>query len=77
MSFKRWAMALMLLCAGFSAGAQQDPPDRVARLTAQQGPVSFSPAGDVNWYDVIPNRPLTTGDRLRTDRTALAELHVG
>ena len=77
MSFKRWAMALMLLCAGFSAGAQQDPPDRVARLTAQQGHVSFSPAGDTGWYDVIPNRPLATGDRIRTDRSTQAEFHVG
>ena len=77
MSFKRWAMALMLLCAGFSAGAQQDPPDRVARLTAQQGHVSFSPAGDTGWYDVIPNRPLATGDRIRTDRGTQAEFHVG
>ncbi|MEJ8854779.1 DUF6600 domain-containing protein [Variovorax robiniae] len=73
----RWILALALACTGAQAMAQEDPPGRVARLNAQQGTVSFSPAGDDSWYDAIPNRPLTTGDRLWSDRNARAELFVG
>ena len=72
-----WLMGLALLLTGFQAAAQQDPPGRVGRLDFHQGAVSFSPAGDDSWYEVVPNRPLTTGDRLWTDRNARAELHVG
>lgn len=72
-----WLLGLvLLLAAGAAAWAQQDPPGRVARLNEQQGTVSFSPAGDDSWYDAVPNRPITTGDRLWTDRNARAELHV-
>ncbi|WP_077003320.1 DUF6600 domain-containing protein [Variovorax sp. KK3] len=67
---------LMMLLAGSAAWAQEDPPGRVARLNEQQGTVSFSPAGDDSWYDALPNRPITTGDRLWTDRNARAELQV-
>lgn len=73
----RWLIGLALLCAGLAASAQQDPPGRVARLNLQQGSVSFAPAGDDSWYDAQPNRPITTGDRLWTDRGARAEVHVG
>ena len=70
-----WLLGLVLLfAAGAAAWAQQDPPGRVARLNEQQGTVSFSPAGDDSWYDAVPNRPITTGDRLWTDRNARAEL---
>jgi len=73
----RWLLGLALLCIGLAASAQQDPPGRVARLNLQQGPVSFAPAGEESWYDAQPNRPLTTGDRLWTDRNARAEIHIG
>ena len=72
-----WLLGLALLFTGLAAFAQQDPPGRVARLSFHQGTVSFSPAGDDSWYDVVPNRPLTSGDRLWTDRNARAELQVG
>ena len=72
-----WLLGLTLCFAGLQAFAQQDPPGRVARLNFYQGTVSFSPAGDDSWYDVVPNRPITTGDRLWTDRSARAELSVG
>ena len=55
----------------------QDPPARIARLNAQDGTVSFSPAGDDSWYDVVPNRPITGGDRLWTDRDSRAEVFIG
>ncbi len=73
----RCLVLLMLLCFGFAAGAQQDPPTLAARLSAQQGTVSFSLAGDDSWYDAVPNRPLASGDRLWTDRGTRAELHIG
>lgn len=55
----------------------QDPPARIARLNVHEGTVSFSPAGEDGWYDIVPNRPLTSGDRLWTDRAARAEVFVG
>ncbi|MGJ7582338.1 DUF6600 domain-containing protein [Variovorax sp. RHLX14] len=78
-------LALLLLlaaCAFSPASAQQttptqDPPARIARLNVQQGTVSFSPAGDDSWYDVVPNRPITSGDRLWTDRDSRAEVFIG
>ena len=61
-----------------------DPPGRVARLNLVEGPVSFAPApagdesdGNSTWTQAQLNRPLTTGDRLWTDRHARSELHVG
>ncbi|MET3379291.1 DUF6600 domain-containing protein [Variovorax paradoxus] len=74
---RRWLLGLALLCVGLAASAQQDPPGRVARLNFQQGTVSFAPAGEDSWYDAQPNRPITTGDRLWTDRNARAELYIG
>ncbi|MDM0120922.1 DUF6600 domain-containing protein [Variovorax arabinosiphilus] len=77
-AWRAGAIGLMLCCAALGATAQDaDPPGRVARLGFHQGTVSFSPSGDDSWYDVAPNRPLTTGDRLWTDRGARAELQVG
>jgi hypothetical protein len=54
-----------------------DPPSRVARLNFAQGSVSFQPGGEGDWVDAVPNRPLTSGDNLWTDRDSRAELHVG
>ena len=72
-----WLIALALLLAAGAATAQQDPPGRIGRLNVQQGAVSFSPAGGNDWFEADANRPLTTGDRLWTDRDARAELHLG
>lgn len=54
-----------------------DPPARVGRMSFSQGSVSFQPGGEGDWVDAVPNRPLTTGDNLWTDRDSRAELHVG
>ena len=56
---------------------ENDPPARVARMNFTQGAVSFQPGGEGDWVDAVPNRPLTTGDNLWTDRDSRAELHVG
>jgi hypothetical protein len=41
------------------------------------GPVSFLAAGDNDWVQATPNRPLWTGDRLWTGSGARAELQIG
>jgi hypothetical protein len=55
----------------------QDPPGRVARLNFSQGSVSFRPAGEDDWVNAVPNRPLVTGDDLWTDENSRAEVHLG
>jgi uncharacterized protein DUF6600 len=77
-------LALTLFLAGLSAmlpepaAAQDyDPPGRVARLNYLQGSVSYQLAGDQNWQDANPNRPLTTGDNLWVDRDSRGEVHIG
>jgi hypothetical protein len=60
-----------------AAADEFDPPSRVARLSYLHGPVSFQPAGEAEWVGAVANRPLTTGDRLWTDRGARAELVTG
>jgi hypothetical protein len=39
--------------------------------------VSLQPAGVEDWADATVNRPLTTGDKLWTDRDSRAELDIG
>ena len=56
---------------------QDDPPTRVARLGYIEGSVSFQPAGEDDWVQAVPNRPMTTGDRLWADRNSRAELQLG
>jgi hypothetical protein len=42
-----------------------------------EGSVSFQPAGETDWVEAVPNRPMTTGDRLWADRGSRAELQLG
>src|SRR5271165_265995 len=56
---------------------QQDPPGRVARLQYLQGEVSTQPGGVNDWIAASQNRPLTTSDRVWTDKNSRAELNVG
>src|SRR5208282_3247377 len=55
----------------------QDPPGRVARLSFAQGSVSFRPAGEDDWVNSVPNRPMVAGDDLWADEDSRAEVHVG
>lgn len=57
--------------------AQDDPPDRVARLSYTYGTVSFQPAGEDDWFPASFNRPLTTGDHVFADPSATGELEIG
>jgi hypothetical protein len=56
---------------------EADPPDRAARLAYLKGDVSLQPAGEDEWAPAMLNRPLTTGDKLWTERGARVELQVG
>jgi hypothetical protein len=60
-----------------AAQDQDDPPGRVARLGYMQGSVSFQPAGESDWVQAVPNRPMTTGDKLWTDQGSRAEVALG
>lgn len=54
-----------------------DPPSRVARLGYMEGATSFQPAGETDWVSASPNRPMTTGDKIWTDRDSRAEVQLG
>src|SRR5882672_10995225 len=71
-------LAVSFLSAFSTAAlADDDPPGRVARLNYMQGSVSFQPGGETDWVQANPNRPLTTGDNLWTDKNSRGELHIG
>ena len=73
--FTRGLAPLLALLLTLPAWA--DPPGRVGRLADLQGQVwLYSPeAGE--WVSATRNRPLTSGDRVSTDRDAKAELKIG
>ncbi len=58
-------------------GEADDPPSRVARLGYLEGSVSFQPSGETDWVQAVSNRPMTTGDKLWTDKDSRAELQLG
>ena len=79
-------LSLLVLLFGLAFAPQRaaaqdqdgdDPPSRVARLSQIRGAVSFNPAGTDDWVDAVPNRPMTTGDKLWADNNSRAELHIG
>lgn len=67
----------MLAASGAQAQQQADPPGRVARLNYTEGNVVSAPAGDDEWTDAQPNRPLAIGDKLWTDKGVRAEVQAG
>jgi uncharacterized protein DUF6600 len=69
-------LAAALLASPLMADSD-DPPARVARLSYVNGSVSFQPSGEDQWSQASINYPLTTGDRIYTDRDARAELETG
>ncbi len=72
-----FSLMLGLARAQDSESYEADPPDRAARLSYIQGDVSMQPAGEEDWAPALLNRPLTTGDKLWTERDARAEIQVG
>lgn len=74
------ALATQLLptrAAAQDSEQQDDPPTRVARLGYMEGSVSFDPASETDWVQAVPNRPMTTGDRLWADQASRAEVQLG
>lgn len=68
---------VLALCAPSRAAADtDDPPTRVARLADAEGSVSFQPGGTEDWIAAPLNRPLTTGDKLWSDRDGRVELQL-
>ena len=70
-------LALFSIAGSAIAQSQDDPPNRVARLSFLRGDVSFQPSGDDDWVQANLNRPLGTGDRLYTDHDSRVEMEVG
>ncbi|MBC3880467.1 hypothetical protein H8K35_03905 [Undibacterium sp. LX40W] len=68
-------LASLLLVA--PAMAQNDPPGRVARVGYSYGQINFADAGSNQWTELIPNRPISTGDSIFVAEQGRAELHVG
>ena len=68
----------MLAISGLAVAQDQssDPPSRVARLQFMEGQVSLQPGGVDDWVDANLNRPLTSADRIWTDRDSRAELSM-
>ena len=71
------ALLVALLLPAAVAGAEQDPPSRVVRLKYTSGEVSMQPGGVDDWVAAVLNRPLTSADRVWTDKDARAELQLG
>jgi hypothetical protein len=63
--------------SGQASQQQQDPPGRVARVQYMDGQVSMQPGGVNDWIAATQNRPLTSADRVWTDKNSKAELNVG
>jgi hypothetical protein len=55
----------------------QDPPGRVARMSALDGSVSLQPGGEGDWGAAARNRPVTVGDKIWVDKDSRAELQSG
>src|SRR5271157_1874979 len=70
-------MCLLLSVPMIAQDQSGDPPNRTARLSYMEGSVSFEPAGENDWSQASLNYPLTSGDRLWTDKNARAELETG
>src|SRR5262245_27247567 len=68
------ATAALALFATDAQSSDDDPPDRVGRMSAVTGEVSFRPGDSDDWSAAELNDPLTSGDGLWTDANARAEV---
>ena len=67
-------VAACLLCT--VAHAQEDPPARVGRVAEITGEArTINPEGA--WATLVRNQPLSTGDRITTDKNGRATLQFG
>jgi hypothetical protein len=72
------SVILTVLFAAFSAlSAWADPPGRAVDIRYISGQVSVQPGGVNDWVAAVINRPLTSADRVWTDKESRAELYLG
>jgi hypothetical protein len=71
------SLSLALFVSSAALSALADPPSRAVRLKYISGAVSIQPGGENDWVEGVVNRPLTTADRVWTDKDGRAELHLG
>ncbi|MBI1834621.1 MAG: hypothetical protein HYR92_02400 [Burkholderiales bacterium] len=62
---------------GLKQQNQPEPPGRVARVGYAYGNISFADAGSNIWTNLLPNRPISTGDSIMVPELGKAELQVG
>jgi len=74
---KNFAFGLFAVLVLLATAAVADPPSRVARLQYISGDVSLQPGGVNDWVAAVVNRPLTTADRVWTDKDSRSELQLG
>ena len=70
-------VVILLSLSALAAFAENDPPQRVARLQYMSGSVSVQPKGQDEWVEGTLNRPLTNADNIWADKDSRAELNVG
>ena len=71
------SLALLSIVLTCLTAFATDPPGRVARLNYMSGQVSIQPNGVNDWVAANINRPLTTSDRIWTDKDSRVELQMG
>ena len=71
------SMSLFAQDQNSAGSSNNDPPARVARIQYISGEVSMQPGGVNDWVAANLNRPLTSSDRVWTDKDSRAELNVG
>jgi FecR protein len=59
------------------ADEDSDPPSRAIDIRYISGQVSIQPGGVNDWVAAANNRPLTSADRVWTDKESRTELHLG
>ena len=71
------ALFTILFGSSAMADAAPDPPSRAVDIRYISGQVSVQPGGVNDWVAAANNRPLTSSDRVWTDKESRTELHLG
>lgn len=69
--------AVLAVEASASLPSVWTPPGRVGRVSVVSGNVDFRGSNETAWTDVELNQPIFTGEALRTDPRARAEIRIG
>ena len=70
-------ISLLAMLAQPAQAADEDPPGRVGRLSEVNGTVWVFAPESGEWIEASRNRPVTTGDRLSTEKDGRAEVRIG